>query len=216
MISQHQYAEICEPKRLSMNKLCSAEPHGMLIGENELTWTRIEVTMIVNVVSQGTMLELRKIKMENQKSKSRNVAHDFGREMALPTLPTRPLVFRTPLLSVLRREGLERILLMLMLPFPLFSLGVFGRAPAGAVFSRSLSSPNPKEVCVTEVWMTDVVLKARRCLSLRVGDRAGERDDVRRAIWRRWNSSSDSPSNRVISALTSVCDFVKGSFSSMR
>jgi hypothetical protein len=92
--------------------------------------------------------------------------------MALPKLPTRPLVFRTAdLPSVLLREGLDRILPMLMLPLPLFSFGVFGRMPAGAVFSRSLSSPKPKEVCVTDVWTTDVVLKARRCLSLRVGER---------------------------------------------
>lgn len=80
--------------------------------------------------------------METWKLKSRNIAYALVREMALPTLPTRPLVFRTPdLPSVLRLEGLERTLVMLMLPLPLLSLGVFGRAPAGAVFSRSLSSP---------------------------------------------------------------------------
>jgi hypothetical protein len=119
------------------------------------------------------MLELRD-EDDAQKSKCRIITHDFGRVMALPTLPTRPLVFRTLVLpSVLRREGLDRILAMLMLPLPLFSLGVFGRAPAGAVFSRSLSSPKPKEVCVTEVCTTEVVLKARRCLSFIAGDRVG-------------------------------------------
>lgn len=96
-------------------------------------------------------------------------------------LPTRPLVFRTPALpSVLRRTGLDRIFPTLILPFPLplFSFGVLGRALAGAVFSTSLSSPYPKEVCVTEVWTTEVVLNARRCLSFATGDRAGERVEV--------------------------------------
>src|SRR5689334_15438982 len=98
--------------------------------------------------------------------------------MELPTLPTRPLVLRTPdLMSVLRRVGLDRILPTLMLPLPLvlLSLGVFGR-PVGAVFSASLSSPKPNDVWVTEVCTTEVVLKARRCLSLCAGDR----DDVLR------------------------------------
>ena len=123
------------------------------------------------------------IRSQDQKGR-----YDFGRLMELPTLPTRPLVFRTPALpSVLRRTGLDLIFptLMLPLPLPLFSFGVFGRAPVGAVFSRSLSSPNPKEVCVTDVWITDVVLNARRCLSFVAGERAGERDEVLRAIWRR-------------------------------
>lgn len=87
--------------------------------------------------------------------KKRDINHDLERTRELPMLPTRPLVFRTPpLLSVLRRAGLDRILFMLMLPFPLplFSLGVLGRPPtAGAVFSASLSSPKPNEVCVTDV-----------------------------------------------------------------
>jgi hypothetical protein len=114
-------------------------------------------------------------------------------------LPTRPLVFRTPdLLSVLRRAGLERILPILILPLPLFSFGVFGRLPTvGAMFSASLSSPKPNDVCVTEVCTTEVVLKARRCLSFAVGERVGDLELVLRAICRIWYSSSDSPSKRL-------------------
>jgi hypothetical protein len=124
-----------------------------------------------------------------ENSNRKNVAHDLGRVIELPTLPTRPLVLRTLVLpSVLRRAGLDRIFPTLMLPCPLLllSLGVFGRPlTAGAVFSASLPSPKPNEVCVTDVWMTDVVLNARRVFSFAAGVRAGERDDVLRAIWRK-------------------------------
>ena len=116
------------------------------------------------------------------------------RDTELPTLPTRPLVFRTPfLVSALRRDGLARTLLTLMAPWPapLFSReGVLGCEPAGAVFSASLS---PYDVVHVEVMVVLVVvmLTARRSRSFASGDR----DAVRRAIWRRWKSSSDSPSN---------------------
>lgn len=134
--------------------------------------------------------------------------------MVLPTLPTRPLVFRTPaLLSVARRAGLPRTLVMLMLPFPLlsFPLGVFGRAPVGAAFSVSLSPVYFHTVDVIDVLVV-VMLIAR--LSLSAFD-VGDLDVVLRATCRRWYSSSVSPSNRVTSALYSDL-LVNGSFSWFR
>jgi hypothetical protein len=107
------------------------------------------------------------------------------------TLPTLPLVFRTPavawvLLSVLRRVGLARVLPTLMSPRPLpltFSRGVFGRPlVVGAVFSASLSAPIYRDVLVTLVEVVVVQLIARRCFSLDTGDR----EAVLRAITRRW------------------------------
>lgn len=115
-----------------------------------------------------------------------------ARDAELPMLPTRPLVFLTPLLaSGLRREGLPRILPTLILPWPLplFSLeGVLGFIAPGAVFSASLS-PYVVQVEVMVVLVV-VILTARRSRSFKTGDR----DVVLRAIWRRWNSSSVSPS----------------------
>ena len=110
--------------------------------------------------------------------------------MELPTLPTLPLVLRTLVLpSVLLLGDRTLPTLMLPLPLPLLSFGVFGRPliVAGGAFSASLPSPKPKDVCVTEVWIMEVVLKARRVFSfaLAPGVRAGEREDVLRAIWRR-------------------------------
>lgn len=115
--------------------------------------------------------------------------YGFGRMILPPTLPTLPLVFRTPavwvLLSVLRRVGLARVLPTLMSPRPLpldFSRGVFGRPPVGAVFSASLSAPIYRDVFVTLVEVVVVQLMARRCLSFDMGDR----EAVLRAITRRW------------------------------
>ena len=110
-----------------------------------------------------------------QKSETSPSVYDLGRIMELPTLPTLPLVFLTPLLlSVLRRDGLDRVLPTLIFPspLPLFSLpGVFGRAPVGAVFSASLSPPMFQDVFVTLMEVVVVQLIALRCFSFGLGDR---------------------------------------------
>ena len=114
---------------------------------------------------------------------------------ALPTLPTRPLVFLTPfLLSVLRRAGLDRVFPMLISPRPLPMLfsraGVFGRAPVMPLFSTSLSPPGTPHVVVVVIDVIVVQLTARL-----FSFEFGERDVVRLANIRSWNSSSlsDSP-----------------------
>lgn len=140
--------------------------------------------------------------------------------VGLPTLPTLPLVFRTPVLpSVLRRVGLALVLPTLISPLPLLLFsraGVLGRDPAGAAFSTSLSALTGQDVVVTVSHlsvMTEVVLNARRWSFIR-GDRDGDRRLM--LIVRISYSSSVSPSSRAgVFRVTPATTCSKGSFSSI-
>ena len=95
------------------------------------------------------------VQPEHRRCRNRDlkyVVHGLGRDV-LPTLPTLPLVFRILVLpSVLFPRVPARTFPTLM-PLPTLAVGVFGRPliVAGAVFSVSLPSPKPYDVCVTDV-----------------------------------------------------------------